>query len=76
MRAGRRALRTLLAFLAVFSLGGVPVAAQGPDPLSLLLDEVLLNLSYLWLLCGTVTFLALCVALAALVLRPRRGRRR
>lgn len=76
MRAGRRALRGLLAFLAACSLGGVPVAAQGPDPLSVLLDEALLNLSYLWLLCGTVTFLALCVVLAALILRPRRGRRR
>lgn len=76
MRARRRALQGVLAFLAVFFLGGVPSAAQGPGPLWTLLDEVLLELSYLWLLCGSVAFLALCVVLAALVLRPRRGRRR
>ncbi|MGC8837915.1 MAG: hypothetical protein ACP5UM_05810 [Anaerolineae bacterium] len=72
----RKALQGLLAFLAACALGGVPVTAQGPEPPSSLLDAVLLDLSYLWLLCGTVTFLALCVVLGSLVLRPRRGRRR
>jgi hypothetical protein len=76
VRVLRRALQGLLAFWVVCSLGEVPLAAQGPDPLSALLDAVLLDLSYLWLLCGTVTFLALCAVLAALILRPRRRRRR
>ncbi len=76
MRAPHRAVWGLLVLLITLSLGEVLVAAQGPDPLSVLLDEVLLDLSYLWLLCGTVTFLALCAVLAALVLRPRRGRQR
>lgn len=72
----RRALQGLGAFLAAFSLGGAPSAAQGPDPLLSLLDAVLLDLSYFWLLCGALTFLALCVVLAALVWQPRRRRRR
>ena len=74
-------IRTAMALL-VASMWLVPVLAAAPQTLVQpqddppLLRALLLDLSFLWLICGTVVFVVVCLLLVILFLTPGRGRNR
>jgi len=76
VEARRSCLRFSLVLITLLWLAGSWVLADnpGPTPTPDLIDTLLLDISYLWLFCGVVTFALLLVVLVTLVLR--RGRRR